>query len=127
MPRSERPLDAEDSALLQFATDLRELREKAGSPTYRQLSRRAHYSSSTLSEAAGGRKLPTLAVTLAYVNACGGDVAAWETRWRTTAALLKTAAPPRGDDTQPAPYVGLTSFQVSDAARFFGRDKVVSD
>src|SRR5688500_5243041 len=72
MPRPERPLGPEDSALLGFAADLRRLREKAGKPTYRELSKQAHYSVTVLSDAASGHKLPTLAVTLAYVEACGG-------------------------------------------------------
>src|SRR4051812_9359219 len=88
MPRQERPLDSDGDALSQFAQDLRGLRKKAGNPTYRELSRRAHYAAGTLSDAAGGRKLPTLAVTLAYVRACDGAVAVWEKAWHTLAAEL---------------------------------------
>src|SRR6187551_2652810 len=73
VPRGERPLDEGDSPLLRFAADLRTLRDQAGGRTYRQLGTRAHYSATTLSDAAGGRKLPSLAVTLAYVQACDGD------------------------------------------------------
>ena len=80
MPRTERPLDDQDSELGSFAADLRRLREKAGTPSYRELASRAHYSAAALSDAAGGRKLPTLAVTLAYVNACEGDPGEWEDR-----------------------------------------------
>jgi len=83
VPRGERPLESEDSELGRFAADLRRLRDKAGGLPYRELGRRAHYSAATLSEAASGRKLPTLAVTLAYVTACGGDVDEWEARWRS--------------------------------------------
>ncbi|TWP52323.1 hypothetical protein FKR81_12225 [Lentzea tibetensis] len=120
MPRRERPLDAGESELLQFAADLRRLRELAGSPTYRELSRRAHYSAAALSEAAGGRKLPSLAVTLAYVQACEGDSAEWEARWRN--ALQHDM----GLDGQ-SPYVGLKPFQAADAHRFFGRDRLTSE
>ena len=77
MPRRERPLGPEDSPLIRFAADLRRLRQTAGSPTYRELSKLAHYGVTTLSEAAAGRELPTLAVTLAYVTACGGDPDEW--------------------------------------------------
>jgi hypothetical protein len=42
-----------------FARDLRELWERAGGPTYRELARQAHYSAGTLSDAASGKKLPT--------------------------------------------------------------------
>ncbi|TWP52319.1 hypothetical protein FKR81_12205 [Lentzea tibetensis] len=118
MPRGERPLESGDAALTRFAADLRLLREKAGSPPYRSLGQRAHYSAATLSEAAGGRKLPTLAVTLAYVAACGGDLGEWEARWRELAV---------GEEPAPAlesPYVGLAAFQAADADRFFGRENL---
>ncbi|WP_082114444.1 helix-turn-helix domain-containing protein [Lentzea aerocolonigenes] len=86
MARQERPLDEGDSPLLRFAADLRALRRAAGMPTYRQLGALTHYSPATLSDAAGGRKLPTLDVTLSYVRACGGDEPSWERRWSSLAA-----------------------------------------
>jgi WD40 repeat protein len=118
MPRTERPLDSEDTELGGFAADLRTLRDKAGKPSYRALASRAHYSAATLSDAAGGKKLPSLAVTLAYVRACDGDEQEWEQRWRAI------AAPP--DPTGEAPYVGLQAFQKEDADRFFGREKLTA-
>ncbi|SFR28668.1 WD40-like Beta Propeller Repeat [Lentzea waywayandensis] len=118
MPRTERPLDCEDTELGRFAADLRKLREKAGKPSYRALASRAHYSAATLSDAAGGKKLPSLAVTLAYVKACGGDEEEWEQRWRDI------AAPP--EPTGEAPYVGLKAFQKEDADRFHGREKLTA-
>jgi WD40 repeat protein len=131
MPRLERPLDAEDTGnavLLRFASDLRRLRRDAGGPTYRVLAERAHYSLTALSEAAAGRKLPTLAVTLAYVKACAGDTTEWEKRWHAVAAEL---AMPPGDEPGPrsgdSPYVGLAAFQAEDADRYFGREKLVDD
>lgn len=132
MPRGERPLGPGVDVLLRFAGDLRRLRERAGSPTYRELATRAHYSPAALSEAAGGRKLPTLAVTLAYVSACGGDTAGWLARWRQTAAELadeqaEPAAPDGVADTAEPPYAGLAAFQPADAARFFGRDRLVDE
>ncbi|MBA8924375.1 WD40 repeat protein [Kutzneria viridogrisea] len=120
MPRPERPLNSEDSALLRFAADLRRLREKAGSPTYRQLAKLAHYSTAALSEAAAGRRLPTLPVTLAYVRACGGDEQEWEARWRELSGDVPAAAL-----TETAPYVGLAAFRAEEADRFFGRERVV--
>jgi hypothetical protein len=123
MPRPERSLGPEDSALLGFAADLRRLREKAGKPTYRELSKQAHYSVTVLSDAASGRKLPTLAVTLAYVEACGGDAEEWRQRWHELSEEL--SAPPA--DGVRAPYLGLAAFQVEDADRFFERDALVAE
>ncbi|NKE56052.1 hypothetical protein FXN61_04095 [Lentzea sp. PSKA42] len=120
MPRPERPLDSDDAELLRFAADLRLLREKAGKPTYRELSKVAHYSVTVLSEAASGRKLPSLAVTTAYVHACGGDVEQWRRRWHDVADGAKPADPER----EP-PYLGLGAFQAADSDRFFGREKLV--
>src|SRR5882757_234780 len=124
MPRRERPLDTEDGTA-RFAAGLRDLRAKAGNPPYRELGRRAHYSAGTLSDAAAGRKLPSLAVTLAYVQACGGDVADWERRWREAAAEVAVAEPAADNADVASPYVGLAAFTTDDADRFFGRERLV--
>lgn len=128
MARGERPLDGGDGTLLRFAADLRQLRRQAGNPTYQQLVERAHYSAAALSTAANGRKLPSLAVTLAYVRACDGDVTAWEERWHAVAAeLANGAAPADGPDSERSPYVGLAAFQLQDSEWFFGRERQVDD
>ncbi|WP_156077610.1 FG-GAP repeat domain-containing protein [Saccharothrix sp. NRRL B-16314] len=88
MPRPETQLDPHAGVVQLFAHDLRLLREKAGCPPYRTLALRAHYAPATLARAAGGRELPSLAVTLAYVRACEGDEEQWEDRWHETAAAL---------------------------------------
>ncbi|SFR29175.1 WD40 repeat [Lentzea waywayandensis] len=119
MGRPERPLDPNEGPVQRFAWELRLLREKAGSPSYRELSRRAHFSSTALSEAAGGTQLPTLAVTLGYVEACEGDAEHWERQWREVAAEI--LAP--GDES--APYLGLAAFQPEDASLFRGREELV--
>ncbi|RSN60654.1 hypothetical protein DMH01_15300 [Amycolatopsis sp. WAC 04182] len=126
MPRAERPLEDDGSALSQFASDLRALRRRAGSPTYRELASRAHFSSTTLSDAAGGRQFPSLAVTIAYVRACGGDADQWEQRWHTLAAEWAIQRPVRDEDAE-APYVGLAAYSEADAARFFGRERLIAD
>lgn len=132
MPRGERPLDVGDSALLRFAADLRQLRKKAGGPTYRELAARVHYSVTTLSSAADGRRLPSLAVTLAFVRGCGGDADEWERRWHTVASELavEEAANGNGSGTpvcEEPPYVGLAAFQATDADWFFGREQLVEE
>ncbi|MGH8887911.1 MAG: helix-turn-helix domain-containing protein [Egibacteraceae bacterium] len=89
------------------------LRRQAGGLSYRQLARRAHYSATALSEAAGGEQLPSLAVTLAYVETCGGDRDEWEIRWQVIAAELASADEPdcgaqnKAEPDQDAPYLGL--------------------
>lgn len=119
MPRGERPLGPEDTALLRFAGDLRRLRDQAGKPSYRELARRANYSPTALSDAAGGRKLPSLALTLAFVRACEGDAAPWTKRWREVAAEYSLPLHPN------APYPGSAPFTEHDAKRFFGRECLV--
>lgn len=128
MPRPERPLDPGDDPLLEFAADLRRLREKAGNPTYRELGRRAHYSAGTLSEAAGGKKMPSLAVTLAYVRACDGSEQEWEARWHDVTERMRPEvndSPAVSPNGESAPYIGLTAFGPEDSGRFFGRERLV--
>jgi hypothetical protein len=110
-------LESEETPLLRFAGDLRRLRRRVGLPSYRELGRRTSYSAAALSEALSGRRLPSLAVTVAIVRACGGDPAEWTARWRQLAA-----AQPGADSDAPVPYVGLAPYQVGDADRFFGRE-----
>ncbi|MFC5059404.1 XRE family transcriptional regulator [Saccharothrix xinjiangensis] len=126
MPRGERPLDVGEGPLLRFAADLRSLRDRAGGQSYRQMGARAHYSATTLSDAAGGRRLPTLAVTLAYVRACEGDVTEWEDRWRQVAAEVLPGHETAQDEACP-PYVGLTAYGTEDAEWFFGRDDLLDE
>ncbi|MEV6908040.1 hypothetical protein [Amycolatopsis sp. NPDC051071] len=110
-----------------FAFELRRLRQQAGNPTYRKLAVDAHYSPATLAAAANGRKLPSLAVTLAYVRVCGGDERHWEARWREAAEVAAPSALTAESTTQPSPYVGLAAFGSGDAHRFFGRKQLVAD
>ncbi|WP_345444391.1 helix-turn-helix transcriptional regulator [Actinoallomurus vinaceus] len=83
---------------------MRQLREKAGNPTYRALARKAGYSPATLSEAARGQRRPSLGVTMAYVGACGGDLDEWRLRWHDLAATetVVTAGTAADADTEAA-------------------------
>jgi hypothetical protein len=81
MGRPERLLDPDSGPVQSFAAGLRELRKSCGNPTYRTLAKRAHYSHTVISDAARGERLPTLAATLAFVAACGGDPDEWRARW----------------------------------------------
>jgi hypothetical protein len=103
MARAEEPLTRDGSPLRDFALGLRGLRH-AAHLTYSQLARRAGYSSSSLQEAAAGRRLPTLNVTIAYVLACGGDESAWRSYWIALRHLLD-----RGQPSDPSRRVTLPS------------------
>ena len=81
MGRTEIPLDPMDGLLAAFACGLRKLRQEAGGRSYRELARKAHFSASTLSIAAGGRVMPSLPVVQGFVRACGGEVEEWTRRW----------------------------------------------
>lgn len=70
----------------QFCERLRELRLQAGSPTFRELARRTHFSASTLASATTGKRLPTEAVLMAFVVACGQEAGPWVADLRAATA-----------------------------------------
>ncbi|MFG1604523.1 tetratricopeptide repeat protein [Actinoplanes sp. NPDC049265] len=101
--RREAELDETVPANLRdFAQRLRDLRAECGNPPYRVLSGLAHCATSTLSEAAGGRRLPSWETTRAYVIGClrhAGrtdelvrELPRWEARWHQ-AGLAPDASP----------------------------------
>ncbi|MDX3841480.1 WD40 repeat domain-containing protein [Streptomyces europaeiscabiei] len=127
MGRPERPLDPAAGPVQRLAHELRELRRTAGSPSYRAMAEgAAGFSATTLSQAAAGERLPSLAVVLGYVRACGGDPGAWEPRWKEAEAEAGAAAADDGGD-DPAPYRGLARFEPDDHELFFGRDRLVEE
>jgi transcriptional regulator with XRE-family HTH domain len=113
MGRHGRPRAPDADALEAFAGDLKELRSAAGL-SFRVLARRAGYSVSTLAAAAGGTAVPSLAVTLAYVSACGADPSEWERRWRELAnpenagggSATRLPVPPRELPLDTYPFTG---------------------
>ena len=74
-----------------FARDLRTLRAQADLD-YPEMAETSHYEMKTLASAAGGLRLPTLPVAVAYVRACGGNVAEWEERWQKLATKITADA-----------------------------------
>jgi hypothetical protein len=112
--RPEKSLDPTAGSVQQFAAELREVRELAGRPTYRQLAAQTHYSSTVLSRAAAGKDLPSLAVTLAFVEACGGDSVACGLRTQ----FLNMTIPTSG---------GFTSTRVALAVSLTGNFSVSGD
>ncbi|MFF3176288.1 DNA-binding protein [Streptomyces sp. NPDC057900] len=125
MGRRETPVDPAAGPVQRFAYELRKLRQEAGGLTYREMARRVRYSLTSLSQAAAGEQLPSLALTLAYVEACGGDPVMWKRRWQEAAQELGEAV--REDEDVPSPYQGLARFEQGDHERFFGRAALVED
>jgi Helix-turn-helix domain len=74
-----------------FARDLRALRAKADLD-YPEMAEVSHYEMKTLAAAAGGLRLPSLPVAVAFVRACGGNVAEWEDRWQKVAEKITADA-----------------------------------
>ena len=101
-PGAKGPIAAiETDNIAAFARDLRVLRSKADLD-YPDMAEKSHYTMRTLASAAGGLRLPTLPVLIAYVNACGGDVGEWEERWGKLVKSGKNgpaALPAAGTDT----------------------------
>jgi hypothetical protein len=81
-------VEGEVSALSALAAELRRLRHEAGNPPYRTMAVKARYSASTLSEAASGRRLPTLPVVLAYALACDAETENLREQWRQASAAV---------------------------------------
>ncbi|MER7897633.1 helix-turn-helix domain-containing protein [Streptomyces sp. NPDC096046] len=126
--RREVPVDPGAGPVQRFAFELRKLRTEAGGMTYRAMAERAGYSGTTLSQAAAGERLPTLAVTLAYVAACGGNAGEWEARWKQIVDdAAAVGAEEVGGEGADAPYRGLARFEPGDSGLFFGRDRLTTD
>jgi hypothetical protein len=89
-----------------FARDLRALRAKA-ELDYPEMAEVSHYTMKTLASAAGGLRLPTLPVAVAYVRACAGNVAEWEERWQKLATKITADAAKKrrgeGDESEALP------------------------
>lgn len=69
MARPERPVEG-GGPVTDLARALRQLREQAGNPGYRQLSDATSYSRETLAAAARGKECPSWDVAKAFANAC---------------------------------------------------------
>ncbi|MBD9735682.1 helix-turn-helix domain-containing protein, partial [Streptomyces sp. H28] len=121
--RREQPLDPQAGPLERFALGLRALRERAGL-TYAEMAEASHFSPSTLSQAAAGRRLPTRDVLRAYVRACGADPRGWEERWERVRREVPGPAEPRGpagDVPQSLGDAEATSFVGREAEMAAGR------
>lgn len=92
MGRPEEPLERDGSPVREFAFWLRDLRNRSGL-TYHQLARASNYGTSTMQAAASGRTMPTLKVTMAFVEACQGDTRAWRDYWAQIKRALDSDRP----------------------------------
>jgi hypothetical protein len=108
-----------------FARDLRTLRAQA-ELDYPEMAETSHFSMKTLVAAAGGLRLPTLPVAVAYVRACGGNVAEWEDRWQKLATKITDAAMKRRNDGDsgaepPEPAESATAIETPSLGSAFTR------
>ncbi|MGW4518452.1 helix-turn-helix domain-containing protein [Streptomyces sp. NPDC004393] len=81
MGRPENSITPGQGPVEDFACYLRKVRADAGTPTYRQMAARSHYSASVLSRAAAGKQLPSAEVARAFAGACGADENQAEQQW----------------------------------------------
>ncbi|NMO90429.1 helix-turn-helix transcriptional regulator [Actinomycetospora sp. TBRC 11914] len=93
MPRPQRDLDPRGGPLVEFARDLRALREAAGTPKFATMARRTGRSKTALADAAGGQHLPRWETVEDFVRACDADPAPWHRRWLALRAGDDAAAP----------------------------------
>jgi hypothetical protein len=78
--------------LQRFASELSELRERAGRPSFALLAARTHFSRSAMASVTAGHAMPTVPVLRAFVDACGGDSDHWEQRWHQIQQAMALAA-----------------------------------
>jgi hypothetical protein len=119
VPRPQRDLDPRGGPLVEFARDLRALRDTAGTPKFATMARRTGRSKTALADAAGGQHLPRWETVEDFVRACDADPAPWHQRWLALrvgdAATPSAPAPPdesdasdeerSGDEPAAAPVV----------------------
>lgn len=112
----------------ELASALTRLRELSGL-SVRDLARRIDGPVATVGGYLSGRHLPTAnhsALFFRLLEACGVTAAADRQRWWEAVSRVRgqgAARPP----TAGQPYRGLVSFQVEDAALFFGRELLTAE
>ncbi len=72
-------------AVSELARWLQRLRERAGSPPYREMARMTGLAATTLSRAASGTSRPEWKTVFVYTQACGGDTDKALTLWNRVA------------------------------------------
>lgn len=98
---------ARADAIKGFAAVLRELRDSAGTPSFREMSGRSRaISHTTLHEAAQGHRFPSWASTVEFVKACGADPADFRERWEQANRRVRVASGPSSNTGEPAESTG---------------------
>lgn len=96
-------VEDESDRRVEFAAELRRLRERAGSPSFRKMAMRSGaISHTTLHEAAIGARFPSWATTREFVGVLGGDETEWRTRWEHARTEPDAPEPPHADSTSSA-------------------------
>ncbi|QKE85259.1 NBR1-Ig-like domain-containing protein [Arthrobacter sp. NEB 688] len=99
---------ARSAAVSAFAEHLREVREAAGTPSYRAMAARSSaISHTTLHEAARGHRLPTWETVREYVRACDADLEPTRAAWDAAHHVVAPGCP--GQDRSPAPVDAVPS------------------
>ncbi|HEV2372859.1 MAG TPA: helix-turn-helix transcriptional regulator [Streptosporangiaceae bacterium] len=108
------------TASASFAAGLQELKTRSGLTLW-QLGKASGYPSSTMAAAARGIPMPTLQVTLAYVQACGGDQDTWREQWMRLRTLVDTLPPldrqAHVTDAKVSPEKASTTTELATALR----------
>ncbi|GLZ80162.1 hypothetical protein Afil01_49690 [Actinorhabdospora filicis] len=110
--------ESPQAVIAEFAARLRDLRERAGNPPYRDMARLAGRSHTALVQAARGRALPSEAITVAFAAACGSPGGEWRAvhrQYRHRLAAAGGTAPAAPAPVPPAPHCPLPE-DVTDAA-----------
>lgn len=95
--------EPESESLAAFAAGLRQLHVRAGRPSLRRIARAAGFPARSFRASMRGGQLPPLDVTLALVESCGGDLAAWGQRWREASEASAPGEEPLPDHEHAAP------------------------
>jgi Helix-turn-helix domain len=108
MPRPEKKITG-DGPVADLAHELRELRIRAGRPTYRKMAQNARYSASVLAAAAAGNHCPTWQVVEAFIQACGEQYdAAWRSMWVQAQKAAARRTPVQRRTAPGAPEAGTS-------------------
>ncbi|MEV0192361.1 hypothetical protein AB0I39_27995 [Kitasatospora purpeofusca] len=86
--------------LAQFGLDLKAVRWRAGTPSYRDMAQTTGLSIGVLSEAALGESCPSWQTLCAYLRFCGVDPQDWRPRWEMLASpqqRIQAGCPVRAD------------------------------